>query len=383
MNSPIRWLGDATLRAAPGHQFLGKAPLPHSGRDALSWLRTLTDYGGILRRNAPGGMELIALTTAGRQLWSGLGKPAALSSVLPGPIGPAANQAAAAMILDGILEIESGGRFVTGIESYSTLFVGQTFQEVGHRLGRLAVQALTEAASLGHQPASVFAAFLYGYNTVPASLARRNRYYDLDESDIARRQGWRVQPVPSERAWTYWFPVAAERAIGEARFKLYLSPVCDHLREALRASLSVRGLREAAVMKLGRGLGGLLRPDKLVAYFSSKDALFGAAAELRAELARMQAQGVPFSQALDDQGLLSWAIDPPAPDLLLEERESWRQWTVRRLASSLATAARSDGSTVPVWQFAVGRLGLSGVSATALSLGPQTDQPSAVQGVPA
>ena len=372
---PIRWLGDATLRAAPGHQLFRTARLARGTREVLSRLRARPDYGGVLRRHAPGGMELIALTTAGRRLWSRLRRPAPLRTVLHGAIQPAANQAAAVMILDGILEIEFGGRFVTGIESFPAVFVGQPSHQVPHRLGRLAVQALSETASLGHQLASVLAAFLYGYNSLPASLSRRNCYYDLDESDIARRGGWRMYPVRAGQAWTYWVQPATERAIGEARYKLYLSPACDHIRGALRAALSVPALREATVLKLGRGLGGLLRPDKLVAYFPSNDALHRAAVELRGELDKLPAHGVPFSQALDDDGLLSCAVDPPAIDGRLEERESWRQWTARQLGSSLATAARSRDRPVEVWQYAVSRLGLSGVPPTALSLEVLSDAP--------
>jgi hypothetical protein len=141
-----------------------------------------------------------------------------------------------------------------------------------------------------------------------------------------------------------------------------VSPTLDALPEALGAALEVLTGLGVAQIKVGRGLEGVLRPDKMVAYFPTFEALAAAAERLQRALSGCAAQGVPFTAPIDDEGLLSWGLDPPpprdAPAWL--GRESWRVWVTRRLAAALAAAQGEPGGAIEPWQFAVERVRLEG-----------------------
>jgi hypothetical protein len=113
--------------------------------------------------------------------------------------------------------------------------------------------------------------------------------------------------------------------------------------------------------KVGADAAGLLRPDKMVAYFDNFEALAAVADSLADALAGVSAHGVPFSAEITSDGLLSWGVDPPR-----EERppgwsggQSWRLWVTNRLAGALL-AARGQGVEEP-WRFALERLRVEGV----------------------
>ena len=90
---------------------------------------------------------------------------------------------------------------------------------------------------------------------------------------------------------------------------------------------SKRGVRG---LKLGRGLPGLTRPDKLVAYFGRLDDLQEAGAGLHRRLGGCPVHGVPFTAELSSDGLLSWGADRPRT--VPGQPESWRLWIASRLA---------------------------------------------------
>jgi hypothetical protein len=95
--------------------------------------------------------------------------------------------------------------------------------------------------------------------------------------------------------------------------------------------------------KVGRGVEGLLRPDKIIAYFECRAHMEEVTAALDASLQGCPAQGTPFTAEAAGQGLLSWGIDPP----LGNEPASWRAWITKQLAASL-TAARTSPGVDPV-----------------------------------
>jgi len=86
---------------------------------------------------------------------------------------------------------------------------------------------------------------------------------------------------------------------------------------------------------------------------------------LKPRLHDCPAHGVPFTAALDDEGLLSWGVDPPASVQLLEwqPRESWRLWLTNRLANALLTAKRAPATATQrsPWQYALDRVRLEGI----------------------
>ena len=119
----------------------------------------------------------------------------------------------------------------------------------------------------------------------------------------------------------------------------------------------------AEALKVGNDATSLLRPDKIVVYFGDFESVSAAATRLAAELAGCPGHGVPFTAELaQSNGLLSWGIDPPRSEHMLEwqERESWRLWVTNRLALALV-AARRDGGPLEPWRYALARIELDGI----------------------
>ena len=175
------------------------------------------------------------------------------------------------------------------------------------------------------------------------------------------------------KGWLSWTSESWSRGDSDVTYKLYVSPRPERIRDAFAVVARVLPAFEAAQFKVGDSAAGLLRPDKLVAYFKTREMLDDAAAVLRRELAGCEAQGVPFSAGLDDSGLLSWGIDPPENERPLRwlGGSSWRLWIARRLGAAVAIAksARSAVAAEP-WRFAVERVRRQGVDVATWSPTP-------------
>ena len=140
--------------------------------------------------------------------------------------------------------------------------------------------------------------------------------------------------------------------------------VYERIRDAFDVVVRVLSDFPGTPFKIGNGAVGLLRPDKFVAYFATRQDLGDAAEVLRRELAGCDAHGVPFSAGLDDSGLLSWGVDPPGDERALRwlGRDSWRIWLARRLGAALSIAKAARGAdAVEPWRFAIERARRHGV----------------------
>ncbi len=147
---------------------------------------------------------------------------------------------------------------------------------------------------------------------------------------------------------------------GSATWKLYVSPAPEALAASFGAVLEALAAGRAAQFKIGAGAGGLLRPDKIVAYFPDFERLAAAAEAVSSRLAGVPAQGVPFTSEIGGDGLLSWGMDPPVSERgAWGGRESWRLWLTHRLARALLAARAAE--TPEPWHFALERVRLEGV----------------------
>ena len=110
-------------------------------------------------------------------------------------------------------------------------------------------------------------------------------------------------------------------------------------------------------------MSGLLRPDKLLIYFLSFNALKEASAYLEPKLAGIQAHGVPFTAEIAGNSILSCGVDPPLEQEVSswQEPESWRLWVTNRLARALLMAKMAPVCKIEPWRFALERLRLEDV----------------------
>lgn len=281
----------------------------------------------------------------------------------------------ARLVLDGILEIGQGGSFVSGPAATPLLFGSVPRWEPAGRLGRLTDAALDYGLGLHMENPLALAARLYRYHVEPLSPAWRRRLPDDDAIDAflalgrfgatARLVDDAGGSAATDRPlWRHWRAHGAPD-VGADRptYKLYVSPRIEHLPQALAAVTRLLAVdHRPFAVKVGRTLFGLLRPDKLVLYFASRDSLDQAAADVARSLDGVPAQGVPFTAAITADGLLSWGMDPPAGESLVAWHydASWRKWLVNKLAVALVVARAFPAEVAPV-TFAKARVALEGV----------------------
>ena len=228
------------------------------------------------------------------------------------------------------------------------------------RLAQLSVDALRYAQNLQVDDARVLALRLYSYNRRPVTPAwvgrlptreATARYLGVTKGETGPvpGHGWISMRGPDvDEHWLAWRSAAPKDPSGEhIAYKLYVSPSPSAVPDAFKITAEVLHELRAPAFKVGADLHGLLRPDKLVAYFASFEHLAAAATRLRDQLAGLPAHGVPFTAEISTDGLLSWGVDPPRRERgLTWSGDSWRLWVVGQLAAGLL-AARSSTECSP------------------------------------
>jgi hypothetical protein len=335
--------------------------LPREQQTALAELQRDGDFYGVLVPRIPGSAGLKSVGRAAAELMLSVAEPSTLD---PAQLADDAwREDVIDLVLDGILEIEHEGRFVYGADAFSILECGGGAAAFGlHR------EALRHAEALATRDAALMTTALYTYNRLPRTRAWATRFPDRDAvlshlgDDPLLDRHWTLHP--SQNGWISW-QSRAPRTQGrtDVTWKLYVSPRPEQIREAFHALVRVLAGIDGAQMKIGADAAGLLRPDKLVAYFHTKEELERAARELATELRGCPAHGVPFTAMLDEHGLLSWGADPPDSERALSwlDRESWRLFVAKTLGAAMAIARQAAAPAVAPWEFAVERARRHGI----------------------
>jgi hypothetical protein len=236
-------------------------------------------------------------------------------------------------------------------------------------LAELSMQAVQYGQAMMMADARLLARRLYGFGSIP----RGPRWDQLmgagDEAmgllglareGPTRRCLARDYEASTHQGWLSWSrkPEHPEPR-PELPYKLYISPRPEALAECFPILAKTLAENRTWSFKVGRGVPGLLRPDKIVAYFADLDHLQSVAAALADALAGCPAQGVPFTAQASAGGLLSWGMDPPPRRLASGSlaRESWRYWVTNRLADAIVHAQSLNNDAEP-WMFALDQLGL-------------------------
>jgi hypothetical protein len=322
------------------------------------------DFFGILL--APPGSVLMhkSVSRDAALLFLALQEPGRLPRLLDALFGSVAADRLRLLILDSVFEVEVEGRFVSGAAALALLGDREPGLPAS-RLNRLSEDAICYAAALDLLPVQAVAARLYAYNAEPVSAALQQRFGDdaalrgflLEDPQLALRLGsrWRSRIVGD--SWIAWSRDDGPAILG---YKLYVSPRLGALPGVFAAALSAFDRFDCAHFKVGRGAHGLLRPDKLVAYFPTLDRLQAVAAQVQPSCRDVAAQGVPFTAPIDADGLLSWAMDPPRFEQVLaaQQFQSWRQWLTSRIAVYAAAARQADAD---VLSFVRNRVALDGI----------------------
>ena len=359
-------LNEFTFRANPFYEAVPFNRLPGEERQMLlPWQEDPESYG-ILRPKPGHNLPITAISRDTALLFLTLQTPGPLPDYLP-LTSPQNNQALTGLILDRVLEISGPDGYVSGPEALS--FLGLQSDLSGSKLAQLSYDALRYAQDLSIEDPDTLSLKLYCYNRLPATRAWLQRlpdrvavlnYLNLDPgqpNEKSFKKYWRI-PGGSDG----WIPFAARTikpGVSATSHKLYVSPRPEALPGALGIIMETLAASEAPQFKIGNDCYGLLRPDKLVAYFPSKESLFETAQILQTRLDGLPVHGVPFTAEAGGDGLLSWGMDPRGLSGI--EGLSWRHWITNRLAAGLLLGRDiSEGAGEP-WRFALERLQLEGV----------------------
>lgn len=375
---------ESVLCANPRYELILFDRLPSEQREMLRDLRKDNDFYGLLRPLDESGLGAKSVSRDIALLYLTLQQPGKLPEYVRSTMGERCDQEITRLILDGVLAIESEGKFLSGSEAAQLIYDGDQESSALSAgkgfLERLSLEALRYGQALDLTDRMVLSSRLYNYNRTPLSPFWKQTLPDAAAIDVylGIREGksrelldgeWSSisDPVLSE-GWLAWQSRRFGSSVSFGKptkigCKLYISPRTDRLPEFFPKILAVLSRCRVRHFKIGKGVHGLLRPDKMVAYFSSYEDLIATAEQLKTELEGCPAHGVPFTAELAGEGLLSWGVDPPGQGQVLPwvGRESWRLWITNRLAVALIATSTEDTANLEPWQFALRRLQLEGV----------------------
>lgn len=354
-------LPETRFRSSPSVELKRLADLEADQRESFRELEEDPDFYGLFVAKPPLRMNVQSVTRPVAELFQRLTTPSRLDAIDGDVVD---------LVLDGILEIEREDVFVYGADALTAICAPRADAEPHDAIAKLSRDALLHAQDVVTTDPQALAMALYFYNHIPLSPFWRTRFASpeailahLGVEALRLDREWIASPDTTR--WHAWFSrTHVTRGRSDVTWKLYVSPRPEHVRDAFAIVTRELAAFPGVSFKIANDAAGMLRPDKLVAYFVTREDLENAAEILHRELAGCDAQGVPFTASLDASGLLSWGLDPPddAQALRWMYRSSWRLWLVQRLgaAMSVAKLARSAAAVEP-WRFAIERARRHGV----------------------
>ena len=263
--------GRARLRSNPRLRLVPLDLLPEHGQ-AFEGLGEDADCFGVLVPPEGSAVPVKSVSREAALLFMTLREPACLPRLLASLFGIDAGGRLRPLILDGVFEVEQSESFLSG-PAAAGLFGDPHDSTACSRLGRLCDNAISYAAALPGLTAHEVATRLYLFNAAPPTPALHRRFADddrllaflLEGGDVAARlqSHWRRE-TPGE-GWLMWRSATPPEAV---LYKLYVSPTLEHLPRVFASAVAAFSKVRCTRFKLGRGVYGVSRPDKLVAYFS-------------------------------------------------------------------------------------------------------------------
>ena len=363
------------FRSNPNYELIKFENLSEKEQLKLANLKQDPDFYAILfpKKN---GLTMKAVNYDTARLFLKMSKAGRLPNYLNEFDNIIQNKSIIQLVLDNVLEIDGSEGFVSGIDAYSTLYrdVDTSFKIANHIRTSLSVNALKYGQNLCLSDPIELSKRLYFYNRIPVSSAWKKElsttekvasYLGISVDGKSRtilNEYWKFDQYTTNQDWFFFY--ANDQCIAHnsyTGYKLYISPHPKYLKEVFFDAIRIFSKNRISSFKVGNNIYGILRPDKMVAYFSNFKDLKSTSAQLHDVLVRVPAHGVPFTAYLDNQGLISWGVDPPHNMKLLPwEGLSWRRWLTNHLASSIIQATNSNCHLEP-WKFALQRIKLEGI----------------------
>ena len=368
------------FRANPAYEFVPFRRFVGGDVELADELSRDADMRGMLRPRASSTLGVKTATRGLAALFRAMKAPGPLPGRLRESASEQTTREVGRLVLDGILEVERNGRFVAGARAGHLLSdLAATRAVADDRLARLSRAAVRYGEALEIDDPGMLSARMYFYNRAPVAPRWAHRlttpesvleYLGLAKGSETRTlldRHWSLMHPEEAQGWLMCVPREPRhmRTDDASVDKLYVSPSPANLREALRVVVGALIADGPMTFKIGGDVHSLFRPDKLVVYFHEAGRMDIVANRIRRGLEGIPAHGVPFTESLDSEGLLSRGVDPPRGTKVLSWRnsESWRLWVTNRLAVYLLTARATGAadSTMTAADFAIARLRLDGV----------------------
>ncbi|MEQ1690290.1 MAG: hypothetical protein ABMA00_03310 [Gemmatimonas sp.] len=371
-------IGGATVRASPDFELV---PPPASGA-ARAGASADRAFVAVLRPVSKRWLGVHAVDAVAATLFRACRRPGVISRAMAKAMGPERNRTLAALVLDGILELEGEHGFVSGADAHSMVFrESVSLLPVASATARLSLAAMRYADALPIDDARSLAERMYLFHRLPATIGWRQRLPDARATELFLRiergtsmrqildRHWKQQAAVSTMDdWSAWSPRERRPARGGSpnTFKVFVSPDPEHAPDAIHAVVGALADNRPAPFKFGGGVYSLLRPDKIVVYFTTRSELRDFVSALLPRLDALRAHGVPFSADLTTDALVSWGVDPAHTSLPWSRdlSESWRVTVVSRLARALIGARHARTAGPDRIRFALDRLSLDGIDVT-------------------
>lgn len=364
------------VRANPAYELLAYRDLPVEEQALLRAYVRDPDFFGVLKNRLSNDRRVKVVCHNTARLCQLFRHPQPYPEELQSEIGRCGKPDVLRLLADGILEAEYDTGFASGPQLFASLLTYHR-HDTPSCVQRLSLAALHHAQAWPVCTPFELSSQLYVYNCVPVGpdwtrmLANRRSLEHWLGIEGPGRVGKLLKRAWHQRSgnnplspWLTWDTASLYHA--RSTYKLYLSPILEDVPEVFAVAVELLVHLPHQAFKIGATLAGLCRPDKFVVYFEERDELDQAAEVLLRYLHGYRAQGVPFTAALHDTGLLSWGTDPPTNTSTLSDAHgtSWRVWMTKRLASALVTARQAQLSGIEPWQYALFRVGLDGVTTT-------------------
>jgi len=298
------------------------------------------------------------------------------------------NETITQLVLDNILEIEYEGNFVSGTAAIKAIF-GEAFFEneiIPNYLSKLSMGAIQYALLLRDLDMRSLSRKLYTFNTTPWDEYAKSKFYaehsikeflfssENKEINDLLNEFWESN-LSEKKYWLSWWKKKINEDFSitsnKPTFKLYISPVISDLPKVFQHVIPILSASSVFNFKIGGNIEALLRPDKMVVYFESFERLMETASLLKKELTGYRSQGVPFTSQIDEQGILSWGVDPADTDVLSTiEAGSWRLKVTDQLALVILQAQKDKLNLQRSIQF---------IKAKLLSVGINTENWTSVE----
>jgi hypothetical protein len=346
------------LRPCPFYQLIEWNQLNISQQEMLSGLYDEAEvYGIFLPADKSSNLTLKVAYKEVALLYLHLGKTNILPRYLFLSGEQKINATIAQLVLDNILEMECKGNFVSGSAAIKAIF-GETLFEtaiIPDRISQLSLEAIQYGLLLRNMDRRSLSYKLYTFNTIPWDSYAKSKFYvdssvkeflfssAKNEINNLLKKYWKPDNLSEEKYWLSWSRIGADKNYfitpDKPTFKLYISPAIHDLPIVFDRAIRVLSVSQTLSFKTGSTIQGLLRPDKMVAYFESIEALMETATLLKKEFTGYAPHGVAFTAQVDETGMLSWGVDPPLTDILsVIEAGSWRLKVTDQLALAIMQA---------------------------------------------